>query len=136
MLTISTPPGRQMPISPAMAPIMPRNFSPTRTAMLVAFKPGRLWLIDSSTNSLSSIQCRFVTRLRWRYGTDAAETRRSYDQKLEEDLENRDFSLHGGGTGCGLQWGARRWPKVLATYWSSACTSLHVWKATTPASYI
>jgi hypothetical protein len=39
-------------------------------AMLVAFKPGRLWLMESiSTNSLSSIQRRLATRLPRRYGT-------------------------------------------------------------------
>src|ERR1017187_7327822 len=67
---MSSPPGMHMPIMPAIAPIAPRNFSPTSTAMFVAFRPGRLWLMDSiSTNSLSSIHCRLMTRLLRRYGT-------------------------------------------------------------------
>src|SRR5450631_2742140 len=67
---MSTAPGRHMPMTPATEPITPASFSPTSTAMLVAFKPGRLWLMESiSTNSLSSTQCRLVTRLSRRYGT-------------------------------------------------------------------
>src|ERR1019366_4505873 len=67
---MSSPPGMHMPIMPAIAPIAPRNFSPTSTAMLVAFSPGRLWLMESiSTNSLSLIHCRLMTRLLRRYGT-------------------------------------------------------------------
>src|ERR1035438_9050716 len=67
---ISSPPGMHMPRMPATAPITPRNFSPTSTAMFVAFRPGRLWLMDSiSTNSLSSIHFRLMTRLLRRYGT-------------------------------------------------------------------
>src|SRR5580704_16449008 len=67
---MSTAPGRQMPIIAATEPSAPRSLSPTRIAMLVAFRPGRLWLMESiSTNSLSSTQCRLVTRLPRRYGT-------------------------------------------------------------------
>src|SRR5580658_2959568 len=67
---INTAPGRQMPMIAAIEPRTPRSLSPTRIAMLVAFKPGRLWLMESiSTNSLSSTQCRLVTRLPRRYGT-------------------------------------------------------------------
>src|SRR5271166_2437189 len=67
---MSRAPGRHIPKMPAIEPIAPRNFSPTSTAMLVAFKPGRLWLMESiSTNSLSSTQWRLVTRLSRRYGT-------------------------------------------------------------------
>src|SRR5580692_159611 len=67
---INTAPGRQMPMIAAIDPRTPRSLSPTRIAMLVAFKPGRLWLMESiSTNSLSSTQCRLVTRLPRRYGT-------------------------------------------------------------------
>src|SRR5258706_8931787 len=70
MRYMSNPPGRQIATIAAIEPRAPRSFSPTRTAMFVAFKPGRLWLIESiSTNSLSSIQCRLVTRLPRRYGT-------------------------------------------------------------------
>ena len=35
-------PGRQTPTIPATAPSQPFNRSPSRTAMLVAFRPGRL----------------------------------------------------------------------------------------------
>src|SRR5579864_5850566 len=65
-----TPPGRQMPMIAAIEPSTPRSLSPTRIAIFVAFRPGRLWLMESIwTNSLSSIQCRLVTRLPRRYGT-------------------------------------------------------------------
>src|SRR5271165_6714505 len=63
-------PGRHMPRTPATAPIQPLSRSPSSTAMLVALRPGRLWLIESSsTNSLSSTQWFFVTRFSRRYGT-------------------------------------------------------------------
>src|SRR3974390_3064633 len=68
--SMSTPPGRQTPRSPAKAPSQPFRRSPSRIAILVAFRPGRLWLIErSSTNSLSSTQWFFVTRFSRRYGT-------------------------------------------------------------------
>src|SRR5579863_403477 len=67
---MSAPPGRQMPMMAAIEPSAPRSLSPTRIAIFVAFRPGRLWLMESIwTNSLSSTQCRLVTRLPRRYGT-------------------------------------------------------------------
>src|ERR1019366_1530563 len=60
---ISSAPGRQMPTMAAMAPSAPRNSSPTRIAMLVALRPGKVWLMArNSTNSLSLIQRRLLTR--------------------------------------------------------------------------
>src|SRR5579864_8426903 len=67
---ISAAPGRQMPRIATIEPRAPCSFSPTRIAIFVAFRPGRLWLMESiSTNSLSLTQCRLVTRLPRRYGT-------------------------------------------------------------------
>src|SRR4029077_851661 len=69
-MNISRPPGRQIPRTATIAPNAPFSFCPTRMAMFVAFKPGRLWLIDSiSTNSLSLSQACLLTRLLRRYGT-------------------------------------------------------------------
>src|SRR5271165_1887614 len=63
-------PGRQTPRIATKAPIQPRKRSPRRMAILVAFSPGRLWLMESSsTNSLSSTQWRLLIRLLRRYGT-------------------------------------------------------------------
>src|SRR3974377_835322 len=68
--SMSMPPGRQTPRSPAKAPSQPLRRSPSRIAILVAFGPGRFWLIErSSTNSLSSTQWFFVIRFSRRYGT-------------------------------------------------------------------
>src|ERR1700722_866135 len=67
---ISRLPGRQIPRTATIAPNAPFSFCPTRIAIFVAFKPGRLWLIDSiSTNSLSLSHCCLLTRLPRRYGT-------------------------------------------------------------------
>src|SRR5208337_27423 len=63
-------PGRHTPRMATTAPIQPRRRSPRRMAILVAFSPGRLWLMESSsTNSLSSTQWRLLIRLLRRYGT-------------------------------------------------------------------
>src|SRR5215472_5032660 len=65
-----TAPGRQMPQIAARAPAVPRKRSPTRTAIFVAFRPGKVWLMESnSTKVLSSSHWYFVTRLLRKYAT-------------------------------------------------------------------
>src|SRR5215510_369761 len=67
---ITSAPGRQMPQIAAAAPVVPRSRSPTRIAMLVALRPGRVWLIESSsTKAVSSSQRCLPTRLLRRYAT-------------------------------------------------------------------
>src|SRR5262245_4130625 len=63
-------PGSTMPRNAASAPGTWRSRSPTMMLMLVAFRPGRVWLISrAARNSSSSSQRRFSTSISRRYAT-------------------------------------------------------------------
>src|SRR5437763_1274457 len=65
---MSSPPGRQMPTRAATEPRSPLRRSPTRTAMLVALSPGRLWLMETICTKVgSSSHLLLRTRLSLRY---------------------------------------------------------------------
>src|SRR5215510_5677750 len=67
---ITSVPGRIMPRKATRAPGVRRSRSPTRMLMLVAFNPGKVWLISSAPrNSSSSSQRRFSTSISRRYAT-------------------------------------------------------------------